>query len=150
MNNEGRMMRSSILGAGLCATLAAPAFAAAPAVVSDAWFRALPSDLPAGGYFTLRNTGSATLTLIGAASPACGMLMLHKSDESGGMSRMQDVSALEVPPAGAVQFAPGGYHLMCMNPTAAMKPGATVTVTFSFKGGSTLMADFAVRDAAGK
>jgi copper(I)-binding protein len=63
---------------------------------------------------------------------------------------MDDVPSLEVPPGGAIAFAPGGYHLMCMNPTAAMKPGATVAVTFSFKGGSTLMADFAVRDAAGK
>lgn len=145
------MMRSLFLGVCACAALVMPALAGGlDAEVSDAWFRALPSNLPAGGYFTLRNKGAAMLTLTGAASPACGMLMLHKSDESGGMSRMDDVPSLEVPPGGAIAFAPGGYHLMCMNPSAAMKPGASVKVTFAFKDGSTLAADFTVRNAAGK
>jgi hypothetical protein len=89
-------MKTLALAALLAAT---PALAAAPpVVVTQAWIRALPGKLPAGGYFTLRNTGARTLTLSGAASPACGMLMLHKSDTAGGMSSMSDVAAVDIAP----------------------------------------------------
>jgi periplasmic copper chaperone A len=120
---------------------------AAP-TVSDGWFRALPGNLPAGGYFTLHNPAAKPLRLTGAASPACGMLMLHRSDESGGMARMEDVDAVDVPAGGTLAFAPGGYHLMCMD--AKLKIGDRVPVTFDFADGTTLKADFIVRGPAGK
>jgi copper(I)-binding protein len=128
---------------------AAPA-CAADLQVSDAWIRALPAKLPAAGYFTLTNKGTKEVTLTGASSPACGMLMLHKSTQSGGMGSMQDVESVAVPAGGSVKFAPGGYHLMCMDPTPAVKPGDKVSVAFSFAGGTTLAADFAVKNAQGK
>ncbi|HEY5238553.1 MAG TPA: copper chaperone PCu(A)C, partial [Rhizomicrobium sp.] len=118
--------------------------------VTDAWFRALPSGLPAGGYFTLSNPGAAAISLTGAQSPACGMLMLHKSSDSGGMSMMSDVASVDVPPGGQVKFAPGGYHLMCMDPTPAMKPGAKVPVTLMFANKSKLQALFVVKNAKGE
>jgi copper(I)-binding protein len=129
--------------------------AAAPAAptglaVGDAWFRALPGTLPAGGYFTLRNTGAKEAVLTGAASPACGMLMMHKSESKGGMAAMDMVGTVPVPAGGSVSFAPGGYHLMCMDAKPALKPGASVPVTLSFQDGARLTVPFAVRNAAGK
>ncbi len=118
--------------------------------VSDAWIRALPSPVPSGGYFTLHNGGTNAVVLTGAETPACGMLMLHKSENKGGMSAMTDVSEVDVPGGGTVAFAPGGYHLMCMNAKAAIKPGATIPVTLTFKDGARLTVPFAVRSAAGK
>jgi periplasmic copper chaperone A len=126
-----------------------PAIAQA-ATVTDAWFRALPSGLPAGGYFTLSNPGAAAISLTGAQSAACGMLMLHKSSDSGGMSMMSDVASVDVPPGGRVKFAPGGYHLMCMNPTPAMMPGAKVPVTLVFADKSKMDVSFDVKNAKGK
>jgi len=127
----------------------APA-AAATLTVADGWFRALPGTLPAGGYFTLRNAGTAKAVLTGAESPACGMVMMHKSEDKGGLTGMDMVSAVDVPGGGSVAFAPGGYHLMCEDPRPAMKPGGHVGVTLLFQDGSRLAADFAVRSAAGK
>jgi len=129
--------------------------AAAPAsvqglAIGDPWFRALPGNLPAGGYFTLRNSGAAKAMLTGAESPACGMVMMHKSENKGGMAGMDMVASVDVPAGGSVAFSPGGYHLMCMDPKPALKPGAKVPVTLSFQGGGKLMAEFAVRNAAGK
>lgn len=131
-------------------TLAAPPAAPQTLAVSDAWFRALPGALPAGGYFTLRNSGPKEAVLTGAQSPACGMLMLHKSQTKGGMAGMDMVGAVPVPAGGSVSFSPGGYHLMCMSPNATLKPGAHATVTLLFQDGGKLVADFAVRNAAGK
>ncbi|HEX3663684.1 MAG TPA: copper chaperone PCu(A)C [Rhizomicrobium sp.] len=126
-----------------------PAYAA-DISVTNAWFRALPGGLPAGGYFSLKNSGASPVILTGAESAACGMLMMHQSSENGGVSRMDDVRSLSVPADGSITFAPGGYHLMCMNPAAAMAPGKTVEVTLNFANGTHIKANFAVRNAAGK
>ncbi|HSZ73529.1 MAG TPA: copper chaperone PCu(A)C [Rhizomicrobium sp.] len=120
------------------------------ATVTDAWFRALPAGLPSGGYFTLTNSGAQTISLTAADSPACGMLMLHKSSADSGMSMMSDVAKIDVPAGGAVKFAPGGYHLMCMDPTPQMKPGAKVPVTLFFADKSKLQISFTVRNASGR
>ena len=130
-------------------TVAAAPAGAADLAVSNAWFRALPGGLPAGGYFSLQNSGSAPLELTGAKSSACKTLMLHQSTENNGMSRMNDVRSLTVPAGGSITFAPGGYHLMCMNPTAAMTPGKSVPVSLLFSNGTQTEANFAVKNAAG-
>jgi copper(I)-binding protein len=49
-----------------------------------------------------------------------------------------------------LKFAPGGYHLMCMQPSADIKPGKTVSVTLTFANGSSVTAPFAVRSASGQ
>jgi copper(I)-binding protein len=118
--------------------------------VRDGWMRALPSAVPSGGYFTLQNKSAKALILMGADSPACGMLMLHKSEDKGGMSSMTDIVEVPVPAGGSVNFTPGGYHLMCMDSKPSLKPGASVPVTLAFKGGEKLTVSFAVRNAAGK
>ncbi|MGH7092308.1 MAG: copper chaperone PCu(A)C, partial [Stellaceae bacterium] len=89
--------------------------------------------------------------LVGAQSSACGSLMLHRTESSGGVERMVMVPKVKVPAHGSVTFAPGGYHLMCMKPAAAlMVQGHLVSVTLKFGNGETLSADFPVRNAAGK
>jgi len=111
---------------------------AAPSGVSvtQPWMRYLLPNLPAAGYMVLRNDGNTDAALTGAASPACGMLMLHKSSDESGMAMMMDVQSVTIPAHGSVSFAPGGFHLMCMQPS--MKIGDTVRVTLSFQDGSSL------------
>ena len=104
---------------------------------------------PAAGYFVLSNETSRTRTLIGAAAPACGAVMLHRSVNDNGQERMEMVESVTVPAHGEVKFAPGGYHLMCMSPTAALVRGRSVSVTLRFKDGGSLVANFPVRGATG-
>jgi len=139
----------SILALALACAVPCAAFAA-QVTVGNAWFRALPGGVPAGGYFVLRNEGKSPITLTGASSPACGSIMLHKSTHMGGMDRMEMVEAVAVSPKGHVSFAPGGYHLMCMDPGTAMTPGQFVAVTLKFADGTRLAARFAVKNAMGK
>ncbi|HWY62363.1 MAG TPA: copper chaperone PCu(A)C [Rhizomicrobium sp.] len=134
---------------GVCAPGTASA-QSTPLSLSDGWIRLLPGALPAAGYFTLHNSGTAKLVLTGADTPACSMLMLHKSSDTGGMSSMQDVEQVDVPGHDSISFSPGGYHLMCMGPKPALKLGASVPVTLSFKGAPPLTARFEVRGATGK
>lgn len=110
----------------------------------------LPAHLPAAGYFTLHNAGKSTVILTGATSRACGVLMLHKSSGGGGMASMSDVDRVTVPAGASFAFAPNGYHLMCMDPTSAMKHGVSIPVTLQFADGKSLAVDFVVRDARGQ
>jgi len=131
--------------------LAAPALAASPALtVSHPWIRFLTPQIPAAGYFTLHNNGAHAAVLTGASSQDCGQLMLHKSMEKNGMAEMKMVSAITVPAHGSVTFHPGGYHLMCMSPSAAIAPGQHVPVSLQFKDGASLPVDFPVYGAKGK
>src|SRR6185503_1186282 len=124
------------------------AASAAPFDVTEAWFRSLPGGVPAGGYFTAQNNSGRAVAITGVQSGACGMLMMHQSSNKGGMSGMDMVDKVSVPPGGTVKFAPAGYHLMCEQ--AKMKVGTKVPVSFSLSNGTTVVVAFQVRNAAGK
>jgi len=148
---KGPNVKKELLRAAVALTwlAAGTPVGAAQVTVSDAWFRALPASLPAGGYFTLHNNGTA-VQLTAAQSPACGTLMLHRSTRTGGMDSMMMVGSVIVPAGGTIAFSPGGYHLMCTSPKSAMTPGGQVPVTFRFSDGTTTTARFDVRNASGR
>ena len=144
-------MRSRMPELALAAAVlfAMPATAAG-LTVTNAWIRALPVNLPSGGYFTIHNSGTRDIAITGAQSPACGMLMLHKSSDASGMDTMSEVDSVTVAAGATVSFSPGGYHLMCMGPKPAIAPGQKVPVTLQFDNGTTLAVTFAVKNARGK
>lgn len=115
--------------------------------VSGCWIRALPSPAPSAGYFVLHNTGSRAATLTGAASPAFGMVMLHKSIESGGMSKMVMEHDIPVPAGGAVTFKPGSYHAMLEKPKQKLVVGSKLELELQFASGETARATCLVKPA---
>ena len=121
---------------------------AAPVDITGAWFRSLPGKLPAGGYFTAQNNTRHDVSITGARSDACGMLMIHQSSNKGGMSGMDMMDTVKVPAGGQVTFAPGGYHLMCEG--ARMKIGTKVPVLINLSDGTAVAVAFQVKNAAGK
>lgn len=141
------MHRSVLSLLGAAALMSLPA-AAASATVTGGWFRSLPGNVPAGGYFTVKNTSSRPLVLTGATSPACASLELHMTHNMGGMAHMMAVPSVEIAAGASFAFAPGGHHLMCMKPT--LKIGTSVPVTLKFANGESLTADFAVKNAKGE
>ena len=119
---------------------------AADLTVSGGWFRALPPSVPSGGYFTLHNGGTKPVTLSDVTSPACTAMMMHQTTGSG----MDHVMMLEIRAGEKMVFAPGGYHLMCLDSKPMLRPGATVPVTLGFEDGQKITAQFQVRSATGK
>ncbi len=123
---------------------APPALAAEGLTISDARMRLVIPSRPAAGYFTLSNDTDHAQALVGASSPACGMIMLHQSLHQNGQERMVMRKRVNVPAHGSVSFAPGGYHLMCMKPGKAMVPGHKVPVTLDFQDGGRMTVEFPV------
>jgi copper(I)-binding protein len=66
------------------------------------------------------------------------------------MASMSDVSSIDIPAGGTIKFAPGTYHLMCSDPTSAIKRGSKISVSLKFADGSKTQTDFAVRGPNGK
>lgn len=131
---------------------AAPAFgdaahAPAPEAISvqNCWIRALPSRLPAAGYFRLENSGTTPAVLIGAQAEGFGKVMLHTHETTGGMSRMVHVDKVPVPAGGVLDFAPGGHHVMLEQPTEDLQIGTRRPITLWFEGGHAVTAECDVR-----
>jgi copper(I)-binding protein len=140
------LFRSLIITAAVMLPAAAAAQTAG-VTIEKPWMRYLLPSVPAAGYMIVHNNTNAPLVLTGAASPACGMLMLHQSQDNSGMAMMMDVPNITIPPHAAQVFAPGGYHLMCMQP--AMKIGDAVPVTLTFQDGTKLAVTLPVYGAQG-
>jgi copper(I)-binding protein len=103
-----------------------------------AWLRWLPDDLPAAGYVVIKNDGSSSQRLTRASSPDYSSVMLHRSMTGGGNDRMVATSDVDIASHGSLALAPGGYHLMLMNPKHSIKPGDTVEVHLMFASGASL------------
>jgi copper(I)-binding protein len=133
----------------LAAAMPAGHAADAGLTLSDAWIRVIVPSRPAAGYFTLENASDQARVLIGASSAACGS-MLHQSRTENGVEKMVMVKSVTVAAHGSLEFAPRGYHLMCMSPSPDLKPGQAVDVTLTFEDGASLTGPFAVQGATGQ
>ena len=132
MKNLTRTFFFAVLLCSPAAVLAAPS---AAVTVSDCWIRALPENLPSGGYFKMANAGDRSVDLVGVETSAFGMAMLHETRNKGNVSTMVMVKKVTVPAHGTLRFAPGNYHVMLEKPKKTVKPGMTIPVTFVFSNG---------------
>ncbi|MFO1315479.1 MAG: copper chaperone PCu(A)C [Burkholderiales bacterium] len=134
----------------LCAVGFCISAVAADFEVSDAWVRLLPAGAPAGGYFNLRNNSKAPVALVGASSSDYRNVMLHRTKEESGTSRMLHVESVEIPANGSISFAPGSYHLMLMGATRTHVPGDRIPVTLEFSDKHKITAQFEARAASAR
>lgn len=115
--------------------------------VTDCWIRALPSPAPSAGYFVIHNNGTQQAMLGSASSPAFGMVMLHQSIETGGMSKMKMVHNVPVPAGGVLAFKPGSYHAMLEQPINKLVVGSHVDLDLSFGSGTVVKTSCVVKPA---
>lgn len=86
---------------------------------------------PAAGYFIL-NGGARADRLLSVASPMARIEM-HETVMANGAMRMAPMKSAPIPAGGRVEFKPGGKHLMIHGLPADVKPGAKLTLTFTFE-----------------
>ena len=123
---------------------------AASVAFSDQWASA--SDMGMAAVFgTLSNTGHHAAHIVSGTSPSAGRVELHEvvPDGSGAKAMQPKAGGFAIPAGGSHELTPGGDHLMLMDLTAPLQPGADVSVTVVFDDGSTLPITAQVRDFAG-
>ena len=102
--------------------------------VSGGWIRATAPGQDQGGA-DLSIVSKQPATLVGATSPVCKTEQLHTMTSEGGMMRMREVKAIELPAGKRVNLRESGYHLMLIGLKAPLKEGDTVPLTLSIMAG---------------
>jgi len=131
--------RTTILLGILAALSLAPARAedvkAGDLVITQAWSRATPGGAKiGGGYLTIENRGSAPDRLIGGSADIADKVEVHEMAMNNGVMTMRPLdNGLTIEPGKTVKLAPGGAHLMMLNPKSPLRQGDKVPVTLEFE-----------------
>lgn len=132
-------MRNTFLSATLFLLSAPAAFACETVTLGDlaishAWSRAtIGAERPGVFYVEVANKGAADDALIGIATPAATMPMLHETVVKDGVASMPHAMSIRVPAGETVTLAPGGYHAMLMGLAAPLKKGDSFPLTLTFE-----------------
>lgn len=126
---ENRISRLAMLAAA--ALLASPAWAQTE--VKEAWVRGTVAQQKATGAF-MQITSRQGGKLVSVASPVAGLVEIHQMKMDGNMMKMAAVPSVELPAGKAVEFKPGGYHVMLMDLKQTIKAGDTVPLTLAVEG----------------
>jgi len=118
-------------------------------VVEQAWIRSAPPNTPMlAGYAHLSNRGDEAISVNGASSAFFMKASLHETLDENGVSKMRPLGNLLLKPGASMDLAPGGKHLMLMQPRGEVKPGQKIPVDFILGNGPRISAEFVVSDAA--
>ncbi len=102
---------------------------------------------PAAVYFDLSYSGAPGVTLDSVTVEGAGMTMIHDYAESKGAMKMVMADKVPLDPGAPVRFAPGGRHVMAMEPAAQWKAGDMVKVTLALSDGTSRSIAAVVRAA---
>jgi len=115
-----------------------PCGASAELDIHNAWIKNLPPAVPVrAGYMTIRNARADAISIIAIRSDAFSSVEIHRTIAEDGMMRMEAVPTLVIEPDSTVKLAPGGLHLMMMNPAEPTKPGDVLQIVIELDDGST-------------
>ena len=114
--------------------------------IDDAWIKNLPPAVPVrAGYMTIRNAQANAISIVAIRSDAFASVEIHQTIAEDGMMRMEPVPTLVIDPDSTVKLAPGGLHLMMMNPTEPTKPGDVLQIVIELGDGSTQSLNMTVK-----
>jgi hypothetical protein len=111
--------------------------------IKDAWARATPGGAQTGAaYLTLLSPTGDRLT--GVTSPAAEKAELHQMTNDGGIMKMREVTAIDLPPGTPVSLKPGGLHVMLTGLKHPLQPGQSLPVTLQFEKSGTREVNVAI------
>lgn len=116
----GRFLLSALLFTALNAQ--------AELIMLDGHVRAMPPGQPnTAAFLQLKNTGTQTITLVGANTPAAkkSEYHTHTMNDKGVMS-MSQVPSIEVKPGQVFKFKSGAHHVMLMGLSKPLTPGEKI------------------------
>lgn len=117
---------------------------AAPAV-EDAWIRAAPPVARVlAGYLTV-HAGARAIEIVGAACEGFGRTEIHETVLVDGVASMRALPSLPVSAGGSRRLAPGGLHLMLLEPQRVPAAGESIDCRLELAGGDVLAFSAEVR-----
>lgn len=133
------VLTKRFLLAPMLALMSTTALAANGVTAEGAWIRQAPPGMKMlAGYLIIHNNGATPRAVVAAGSPAFGHIELHRSVIRNGVAEMIPQQRITITPHGTLRFAPGGYHLMLMQPKRTFSLGETIPLTLRFANGQTI------------
>jgi copper(I)-binding protein len=116
------------------ASLVAQAAWAANISVTDAWARAtMPGQPVSGAYMQIQSDADARL--LSVSSAVVPRVEVHEMSMDGGVMRMREVKAIDLPKGKTVSLEPGGFHIMLMNLKKPIAAGDVIPLTLVVESG---------------
>ena len=78
----------------------------------------------------IHNAGTTPTEISRITSPDFGHIEMHRTVVKNGVASMVPLGTLEIAPGERITLAPGGIHLMLIDPRHPLHAGNTVTLTF--------------------
>lgn len=103
--------------------------------IRSAWTRATPAGENGAIYFTITNYSPAD-TLVGVSTEVAEAVEFHESMLLNDVMEMHMLDSVNLPQGEAIEFAPGGLHVMLVNLQRELVIGETIEVTFHFEQGA--------------
>jgi copper(I)-binding protein len=123
-----------------------PSSAYAELEYNEAWIKNLPPPVPVrAGYMTIHNPQAQAVSIVQIHSDSFASVEIHRTLMQDGMMRMEQVRDLTIAAGETVQLAPGGLHLMMMQPVQPTRPGETHRIILEYNDGSTQELEMTVR-----
>jgi copper(I)-binding protein len=98
------------------------------------WARATPGGVKiAGAFLEIKAAAGQGDRLLGARSPAAGVVELHNHIMDNGIARMRRVDAIALRAGTSVVLKPSGYHLMLTDLRAPLEEGDLLKLTLVFE-----------------
>ena len=134
------------LVAALLIAAASTADAGAPLEVSDARVpEAPPVATVLAGYMKITNRTADAVTIVAVRSSQFKHVEIHRTETRDGMARMVKQDAIEVAAGKSLELAPGGLHLMLIEPQQALRDGDIVALTVVLSNGQEVTVNAPVR-----
>ena len=100
--------------------------------VDGAWVRATVQGQKGTGAF-MSITATEGARLVSVSSSAAGVAEVHEMKTENDIMKMRAVPFVDLPAGHAVEFKPGGYHIMLMDLKQPLPVGSKLPLTLVFK-----------------
>ncbi|NJN79432.1 MAG: copper chaperone PCu(A)C [Anaerolineales bacterium] len=125
---------------------------AVPIEITNAWVRAVDSEMSMGGssatalFMTIQNNTSIDDVLIRVESDVADMVQIHLSQvDANGVASMREVEGVQILASEIAELKPGSYHVMLMGLKREIKEGDMIEFTLVFQNAGSIVIEAPVK-----
>ena len=132
MKHSTRAVLFGSIGLALGGGLATSVVHAQEVTIKEPWVRGTVRGQKATGAF-MQLTATEAASLVSVESPVAGSVQIHEMKMENDVMQMRAIPKLDLPAGKAVEFKPGGYHMMLMDLKQPLKKGEAVPIRLRFE-----------------
>jgi copper(I)-binding protein len=95
-------------------------------------FAPLPGRAATVAYLDIENFSERPITLSSITSPTFARAELHETTIVDGVASMRPLTSVVIEPRSQMKFAPGGMHIMLIDPQKGLLPGANILLELHY------------------